>query len=167
MNLQYKVVHSTIIHYPFSVSLQADSYSWAAMDETAKRDADIKNLAPSVVHANKAMFIIRVHYYVHVVLSFGRLKRGLSVKLPFLLKRVTDQLPKQLQEPEQQQQVEADHHQSSDSDTATPKADTDGSDNEKDKTLTEATVETNNVKGEEEGQKTDDEICQLNGEKSS
>ncbi len=43
--------------------------------------------APTVVHANKAMFIIRVHYYVHVQLWFGVLRKGLSLKLPFLMRR--------------------------------------------------------------------------------
>ncbi len=61
-------------------------YSWVAMDETAKRDADIRHLAPTVVHASKAMFIIRVHYYVQVRLWFGVLRKALSLKLPFLLR---------------------------------------------------------------------------------
>lgn len=60
------------------------------MDETAKKDSDIKHLAPSVVHATKSMFIIRVQYYVQIVLCFGMLQRAISVKLPFLLKRTTD-----------------------------------------------------------------------------
>ena len=65
-------------------------YSWVAMDETAKKDSDIKHLAPSVVHATKSMFIIRVQYYVQIMLCFGMLQRAISVKLPFLLKRSTE-----------------------------------------------------------------------------
>ena len=67
-------------------------YSWVAMDETTKKDAEIKFLAPTVVHGNKAMFIIRVHYYVHITLCFGILHRAISIKLPFLLKRSEKQL---------------------------------------------------------------------------
>lgn len=66
---------------------RSKEFSWIAMDETAKHDADIRHLSPSVVHATRAMFIIRVQYYVQVVLSFGMLHRDLTVKLPFLLKR--------------------------------------------------------------------------------
>ncbi len=61
-------------------------YSWVAMDETAKKDADIRSLAPTVVHASKAMFIIRVHYYIQIRLWFGVLRKTLSLKLPFLLR---------------------------------------------------------------------------------
>ena len=71
---------------PLRMELNKD-YSWVAMDETAKRDSDIKYLAPSVVHAAKSMFIIRVQYYVHITLMFGLLQRAIVVKLPFLLKR--------------------------------------------------------------------------------
>ena len=71
---------------PLQIELTRD-YSWVAMDETAKKDADIRHLAPSVVHATKSMFIIRVQYYVQIVFYFGLLQRPISVKLPFLLKR--------------------------------------------------------------------------------
>ncbi len=73
------------------VKLELDSrredFSWVAMDEPARKDEDVKHMAPTVVHAHKAMFIIRVHYYVHVRLWFGVMRRGLSLKLPFLMKR--------------------------------------------------------------------------------
>lgn len=70
-----------------------ESFSWMAMDETAKRDAEMKTMAPSVIHANKTMFIIRVHYYVQIVIMFGMWQRDISIKLPFLLKR-SEGLPK-------------------------------------------------------------------------
>ena len=76
--------------YKANLTIKIDlskDYSWVAMDETAKRDSDMRLLAPSVIHANKSMFIIRVSYYVHVVLNFGALQRDMSLKLPFLLKR--------------------------------------------------------------------------------
>ena len=50
-------------------------YSWVAMDETAKKDADIKFLAPTVAHASRSVFIIRVQYYVNVHLYLGLLHR--------------------------------------------------------------------------------------------
>lgn len=62
-------------------------YAWAAMDETSKKDAELVHLAPTVTHANKALFVVRVTYFVHVVLLFGLLKRPISLKLPFLLRR--------------------------------------------------------------------------------
>eukprot|EP00094_Tigriopus_californicus_P001097 TCALIF_01062-PA protein Name:"Similar to Arrestin homolog (Heliothis virescens)" AED:0.08 eAED:0.08 QI:0/0/0.33/0.33/1/1/3/778/306 len=74
---------------PLKVELNKE-YSWVAMDETAKRDSDIKHLAPSVIHATKSMFIIRVQYYVSVSLVFGLLQRDILVKLPFLLKRMDE-----------------------------------------------------------------------------
>ena len=77
-------------------------YSWVAMDETAKKDSDIKHLAPSVVHATKSMFIIRVQYYVQIILSLGMLQRAISVKLPFLLKRTAESIPPAKEEPHHQ-----------------------------------------------------------------
>jgi len=74
--------------FQLKISL-TDDYSWVAMDEGAsKRDADAnQQLAPTVVHASRAMFIIRVNYYVHVSLHYGMLQRKVSLKLPFLLQR--------------------------------------------------------------------------------
>ena len=71
---------------PIKLELTKD-YSWVAMDETGKRETDAKFLAPSVVHANKSMFIIKVCYYVHVVVSFGLFHRDIAMKLPFLMRR--------------------------------------------------------------------------------
>jgi len=60
------------------------------MDETSKKDSENIHFAPTVVHSNKAMFIVRVSYFVHVSLNFGIWTRPLVVKLPFLLKRPPD-----------------------------------------------------------------------------
>lgn len=57
------------------------------MDETSKKDSENIHFAPTVVHSNKAMFIVRVSYFVHVSLFFGIWCRPVVVKLPFLLKR--------------------------------------------------------------------------------
>jgi hypothetical protein len=57
------------------------------MDETSKKDSENIHFAPTVVHSNKAMFIVRVSYFVHVSLYFGIWCRPVIVKLPFLLKR--------------------------------------------------------------------------------
>ncbi len=58
------------------------------MDDTSKREDEIRHLAPTVCHShNKAMFIIKVQYYVHVILCFGMLQRAISMKLPFLLRK--------------------------------------------------------------------------------
>ena len=62
-------------------------FAWAAMDETSKKDTENVHLAPTVVHSSKAMFIVRVSYFVHVALFFGLLTRPVVLKLPFLLKR--------------------------------------------------------------------------------
>ena len=64
-------------------------FAWAAMDETSKKDSENIHLAPTVVHSSKAMFIVRVSYFVHVALFFGLLTRPVILKLPFLLKRPT------------------------------------------------------------------------------
>ena len=50
-------------------------FAWAAMDETSKKDSENVHLAPTVVHSSKAMFIVRVSYFVHVALYFGMLTR--------------------------------------------------------------------------------------------
>ena len=50
-------------------------FSWAAMDETSKKDSENTHLAPTVVHSSKAMFIVRVSYFVHVTIYFGLLTR--------------------------------------------------------------------------------------------
>ena len=34
------------------------------MDDTSKKDVELVHLAPTVSHANKALFIVRVSYYV-------------------------------------------------------------------------------------------------------
>ncbi len=62
-------------------------FAWVAMDETSKRDLENTHFAPTVVHANKAMFIVRVSYLVQVKLFFGVWSRPLKIKLPFMLKR--------------------------------------------------------------------------------
>ena len=71
---------------PLKVELSQD-YSWVAMDEPTATGS----LAPTVSHSSKdaSKFIIRVRYYVHVVLCFGMLHRAISMKLPYLLKRTT------------------------------------------------------------------------------
>ena len=71
---------------------KSKGYSWIAMDETAKKDTELKWMAPSVVHATKTMFIIRVHYFVQIVLCFGMMQRDIVLKLPFLLRRSKQQL---------------------------------------------------------------------------
>lgn len=81
---------------PVKIELTPD-YSWVAMDEAGKRDADARSLAPTVVHANRTMFMIRVHYYVQVSLVFGMLRRGVTLKLPFLVRRRRD--PKAVDKP--------------------------------------------------------------------
>ena len=77
---------------PLKVELSQD-YSWVAMDEPSRRDEPTAtgSLAPTVSHSSKdaSKFIIRVRYYVHVVLCFGMLHRAISMKLPYLLKRTT------------------------------------------------------------------------------
>ena len=50
-------------------------FAWAAMDETSKKDTENVHLAPTVVHSSKAMFIVRVSYFVHVTIYFGLLTR--------------------------------------------------------------------------------------------
>ena len=70
----------------FTIKLGKD-YAWAAMDETAKQDSNLSQLAPTVSHSNKCLFVVRVTYYVQIVLIFGLLKRPLGIKLPFVLRR--------------------------------------------------------------------------------
>ena len=80
---------------PLTIELSPD-YSWVAMDAPSRRDEPPAPglLAPTVSHSSNdsSMFIIRVRYYVHVVLCFGMLHRAISMKLPFLLKRTTKAL---------------------------------------------------------------------------
>ena len=71
---------------PIKIELGND-YAWAAMDETARKDAELTQLAPTVTHSNKCLFVVRVTYYLQVVVLFGLLKRPVAIKLPFLLKR--------------------------------------------------------------------------------
>jgi hypothetical protein len=71
---------------PITLELGKD-YAWAAMDETSRKETELTHLAPTVVHSNKALFVVRITYYVQVVLIFGLLKRSISLKLPFHLKR--------------------------------------------------------------------------------
>ena len=63
-------------------------YAWAAMDETSKNVTELNQLAPTVKHSNKALFVVRVTYYVQVTFYFGLLRRPLSIKLPFVLQRM-------------------------------------------------------------------------------
>ena len=71
---------------PITIALGND-YAWAAMDETTRKDAELTQLAPTVTHSNKCLFVVRVTYYVQVVVLFGLLKRPVAIKLPFLLQR--------------------------------------------------------------------------------
>ena len=71
---------------PIKIELGND-YAWAAMDETARKDAELTQLAPTVTHSNKCLFVVRVTYYLQVVVLFGLLKRPVAIKLPFLLQR--------------------------------------------------------------------------------
>ena len=64
-----------------------ESYSWAAMDDTSKKDAELVHLAPTVSHANKALFIVRVSYYVKIVIYLGVFTKPVNLRLPFVLKR--------------------------------------------------------------------------------
>ena len=57
------------------------------MDETSKSDSENVHFAPTVVHANKAIFIVRVSYFIQVKLFFGVWPRPVKIKLPFMLKR--------------------------------------------------------------------------------
>lgn len=41
----------------------------------------------TVKHSNKALFVVRVSYYVQVTIYFGLLRRPISLKLPFILRR--------------------------------------------------------------------------------
>lgn len=74
-----------------TIKLSKD-YAWAAMDETAKQDSELTQLAPTVTHSNKCLFVVRVTYYVQVFLMFGLLRRPVGIKLPFILKR-TETVP--------------------------------------------------------------------------
>jgi len=65
----------------------AKDYAWAAMDETSKNASELSQLAPTVKHSNKALFVVRVSYYVQVTIYFGLLRRPISLKLPFILRR--------------------------------------------------------------------------------
>ena len=71
---------------PIRLELSRD-YAWAAMEETSKKESDLTHLAPTVMHSNKCLFVVRVTYYLQVVLMFGMLKRPVAIKLPFILKR--------------------------------------------------------------------------------
>jgi len=71
---------------PIKIELSAE-YAWAAMDETSKKETELSQLAPTVTHSNKALFVVRVTYFVQVQLVFGLLKRPIVLKLPFILKR--------------------------------------------------------------------------------
>jgi hypothetical protein len=53
------------------------------MDETSKKDSENVHLAPTVVHSSKAMFIVRVSYFVHVALYFGMLTRSVNCAAAF------------------------------------------------------------------------------------
>ena len=72
---------------PLKIELCKD-YAWAAMDETSKNVSELNQLAPTVKHSNKALFVVRVTYYVQVTFYFGLLRRPLSIKLPFVLRRM-------------------------------------------------------------------------------
>ena len=71
---------------PIKIELDQE-YAWAAMDETSKKDNELTQLAPTVTHSNKALFVVRVTYFVQVQLVFGLLKRPIVLKLPFILRR--------------------------------------------------------------------------------
>ena len=43
-----------------------------------------------VTHANKCLFVVRVTYYLQIVLVFGLLTKTLAIKLPFVLQRGRD-----------------------------------------------------------------------------
>ncbi len=62
---------------PVKIELGKD-YAWAAMDETSKKDSELTHLAPTVTHANKALFVVRVTYYVQVKLSTSTLRNQLQ-----------------------------------------------------------------------------------------
>ena len=76
--------YDTVIKLPIQLG---KDYAWAAMDETAKQDSELTQLAPTVSHSNKCLFVVRVTYYLQLQLMFGLLKRPLGIKLPFVLKR--------------------------------------------------------------------------------
>ena len=52
-----------------------------------KEASELTQLAPTVTHANKCLFVVRVTYYLQVVLVFGLLTKTLAMKLPFVLQR--------------------------------------------------------------------------------
>ena len=75
---------------PVTIKLGND-YSWAAMEDTPRKEAsELTQLAPTVTHANKCLFVVRVTYYLQVVLVFGLLTKTLAMKLPFVLQRSKD-----------------------------------------------------------------------------
>ena len=75
---------------PVTIKLGND-YSWAAMEDTPRKDAsELTQLAPTVTHANKCLFVVRVTYYLQIVLVFGLLTKTLAIKLPFVLRRSKD-----------------------------------------------------------------------------
>ena len=84
INPQDSVIDEEI---PLKIELCKD-YAWAAMDETSKNVSELNQLAPTVKHSNKALFVVRVTYYVQVTSYFGLLRRPLSIKLPFVLRRM-------------------------------------------------------------------------------
>ena len=86
---------------PVTIKLGND-YSWAAMEDTPRKEAsELTQLAPTVTHANKCLFVVRVTYYLQVVLVFGLLTKTLAVKLPFVLQRSKDS-PRSAQDRDQQ-----------------------------------------------------------------
>ena len=74
---------------PIKIELSKD-YAWAAMEESSKKENELTHLAPTVMHSNKCLFVVRVTYYLQVVMMFGMLKRPIAIKLPFILKRTSE-----------------------------------------------------------------------------
>ncbi len=74
---------------PIKIELSQD-YAWADMEESSKKETELTQLAPTVMHSNKCLFVVRVTYYLQVILMFGMLKRPAAIKLPFILKRPSE-----------------------------------------------------------------------------
>ena len=90
---------------PVTIKLGND-YSWAAMEDTPRKEAsELTQLAPTVTHANKCLFVVRVTYYLQVVLVFGLLTKTLAMKLPFVLQRSKDS-PRSMKDRDGQQSHE-------------------------------------------------------------
>lgn len=90
---------------PVTIKLGND-YSWAAMEDMPRKEAsELTQLAPTVTHANKCLFVVRVTYYLQVVLVFGLLTKTLAMKLPFVLQRSNDS-PRSMKDRDEKQNHE-------------------------------------------------------------